>query len=542
MDNKTGMKLLFVDDEYAIRERLKRTVDWIANNVELVGTAKSGNEAIELIDKYEPDIVLTDVKMLGMDGISLSKWINENRPHIRVIFLSAYNDFEYARKALKYDVVDYLLKPLDISLLFEIINRIRGDMARQRADKDEIERFKSFLEKDMPVLREKYVHDVLEGKYQGNMEELFKSYDIDLIGDSYVVVIITIESSHFKDVNNIGISITSELVKLELADFIRKQVKSPYKAYIFNENNESIGVVFAIDSQHQKTSIHRDIIGIMENTREYFAGKNRVLTIGLSNIYKNIKSLANCYYEALRALKARVYMGRDIIIPYNSLNTKESQFIMEIYETENIFEHMKNYDWFNVQLSIKRYFDHYAKKPDIIESHPQLIIYELISVLKRILVYNQDFSGTAINREEIDKLLRCETVQDMYEGIIKIFRKHFNLMIEQKNYNSNRIIKEVKEYINKNYMNNINLTEVAEYVYLSPSYLSRLFLKEAGVLFSDYLVHYRVEKAKELLLTTDLKVYEISEKVGYQCEKHLIKMFKRVVGNSPLEFKKNNGK
>lgn len=540
MGSGMKLKLLIVEDEYIAREALKRTVDWTSAGVELVGAAEEGTEAIEMIHAYQPDIVLTDVKMLGMDGLELSRWINDHKPHIKVVILSAFSDFEYAQKALKYGVVDYLVKPLDEAALFDLINRIRDEILRQMEAKHNHERIESMLTQNMPLLRDKVIHDVLEGKYEGDIGKLFYMYGIDLTGDLYVTAVVSIEDNAPTTINNADINLSSEYLKLELADFINRVVNNELKAYIFNEGAVCAGIIFTCSSRLTRHMMFRTAVNILEKARECFYEKGRNLTIGVSNAYIGASSLQNCYYEAQRALKARVYMGANIIIPYNSLNTGETRHVLEIYDTDNIFEYFKNYDWFNVNLSIRRYFEHYAERHEIMEKYPHFIIYELLSVLKRIMVYNQEFSETTVEQEKIERLFKCATLNDMYDCIIKIFKEYFNRIDEKRKCNSNNIITKVKEYINSNYMNDLSLVVAAEHVYLSTSYLSRLFLREAGISFSDYLTNYRIEKTRELLLKSDLKVYEISEKVGYHSEKYLIKQFKKIVGISPLEFKKNH--
>lgn len=537
----TKLKLLIVDDERAVREGLKLLMDWDANNIEIVGLAEDGVEAIELIKKSDPDVVLTDVKMLGMDGIMLSKWISENRPHIKVIFLSAYCDFEYAQNAIRYGVVDYLLKPVKTNQLFEIIEKLRSQNLKEKAEKMEIDRFKSLLDKNMSILREKYIRDVLDGKYEGDIEGLFNLYGMDLIGNSYILAVISFEASSAVGVQAGNKSTDNDFIKLELADLISSIIQNPYKAYIFNENNESIGVVFSINSQYEKPYMYTGIIGALEKIREAFSEKGWILTIGVSNMNTGSNTLSNSYLEAVSALKSRVYIGKNLIIPYVSLNAKQTSF-MEIEEVDKIYEYMKNLDWFSVQQSIRNYFDCCKASYDILEKYPQFIIFQLISVLKKTLEFYGEFSKTAINQDEVDKLLKCTTMQDMYDEIIIIFKRYFNILIKKKNSGSNKIILEIKGYIEKNFMNNISLTEVAEYVYLSPTYLSKLFFKETGVSFSEYLIQYRLERARELLLKSDLKVYEISENIGYHSEKHFINLFKKVVGVSPQEFRKINSK
>lgn len=534
------ISLLIVDDEYAIREKLKRLVDWDSNHIEVVGYAENGLEAVELINTFWPDAVLTDVRMPGMDGIELSKWIKENHPEIKVIFLSAYSDFDYAKKALKYDVVEYLLKPVDINLLLETINTVRGDIIRNRAEKFNIEKLKSLLEKNMPILREKYIRDVLEGKYQSDIEEIFRLYSIDLYGDFYAVAVAAIENSFDRTASCDKQIINYELLKLELADLISKPVKEPYKVYIFNENNESVGIVFAMSRKHEKPYTLKGITGILEKTREFFSERGYVLTIGISNMNSDIKTLNNSYNEALKALKTKVYKGIGTVIAYSGLDAVKPQTGFENDESEKIFEYMKNYDWVNVQLSIKRYFDRYASSYDLLEKHPNFIIYDLLSILKRILALNNDSSRSAVSQTEVDELLKHATLSDMYDGVVNLYKKYYNILVDLRNGNANKAIQYVKEYIDKNLMIDLNLTDVAASTYLSLSALSKMFFRETGELFSDYLTRCRIEKAKELLLNSNLMVYEISGIVGYQSEKHFISLFKKVIGLTPMEFKKRN--
>lgn len=356
------LKMVIVDDEYPVREMLRRVVRWEEHGVDVIGIAEDGGSAINIIRQNKPDIVLTDIRMLNMDGIALSKWINESCPDIRVIFLSAYKDFENAQMAFKYGVVDYILKPLDETRLFEVIEKIREEKGRRKGETDEINRMKEFIEEKVPLLHEKFIFDL-----------------------------------------------------------------------------------------------------------------------------------------------------------------------------DNIFNSMKSYNWTETEEYIRIFFNRCIKDKDIIE-YPHIAMSELLTVLKRLQALNGDFPDLSLSLQTAGDAKKAKSFEYMEKTAIQLFREYFITMVEHKSVNRN-LVESIKEYIKNHCTEIINISDVSSLFFISPSYLSRLFKRVCGVTFSDYLLQCRMEKAKELLVKTDSKIYEVSSSAGFGSEKYFIRSFKKHFSVSPMKFR-----
>jgi two-component system, response regulator YesN len=361
--------MVIVDDEYPIREMLRQTVQWEKHGINIVGIVDDGWSAIEIIRERNPDLVLTDIRMLNMDGIALSKWISQNYPDVKVIFLSAYRDFENAQMAFKYGVVDYILKPLDEEQLFDVINKVRNEIVKRRAETDQINRMKDIIEDEIPLLHEKYARDL-----------------------------------------------------------------------------------------------------------------------------------------------------------------------------ETIFNSMKSYSWLDTEKNINEYFDRCLTDKDINKEYPYIIASELITVLKRLQASNDAFSVCSISKHEINGLKEIKSMEDMKIAVIRIFRLKFDLVMEQRKPSNRNLIDEVKVYIKSHCEGIINVSDIASLIFISTAYLSRLFRKIDGNTFNSYLIQCRMERAKELLLSSDAKIYEICTSSGFGSEKHFIRMFKKQFGISPMQFRKKSFK
>lgn len=533
------LKLLVVDDEYAIRENLKRNIDWKGNKIELAGCAEDGVEAVEWIEKSQPDVVLTDIRMPGMDGIQLSKWIKEHYPLIKVIFLSAYSDFDYAKSALKYEVADYLLKPVNSVQLLEILNEIRKEIVREGNERIKNQAITALIEKNINFLREKYLRDVLEGRYEKNIDEILQMDGFNFTDSTFMLTLIAIENYQDENGNDPG-NVGFDGLKLEMEKYIRKSCKDTFKIYVFNENHQSIGIVWADSANNESMLSSEDVINWMNHLREDFLENNHVLTIGVSSLHTGLHTVKDAYREASRALKAKFYLGRGRIIHFAQLQSNQSNIYLENHETENIYEAMKNYDWIQTQLSLKRYFDYYAANSNILEEYPDFITYELISVLKRVIAANLCSPETFIDKETVNELISTNSLNEMHIKAVHIFKRIYELMEGCRINGQSHIIREIKDYVQQNYMHRITLEQAGKSTYMSASALSKLFFKGNGILFSDYVSRVRIDKAREYLLRTDSKIYEVSEKVGFRDVKYFNKLFKKMIGMTPAEFKKKS--
>jgi two-component system response regulator YesN len=206
-----------------------------------------------------------------------------------------------------------------------------------------------------------------------------------------------------------------------------------------------------------------------------------------------------------------------------------------IFDLDNVFNSMKSYNWKETEEYIRIYYDNCIKDRDILE-FPYIAVFELLTVLKRLQALNGVFPSFDLSLQEICDLKKIRNFVGMREAAIQVFRKYFGIMVEQKSVNRN-LVENVKEYVKNHCTDIINISDISSLFFISPAYLSRLFRRVCGVTFSGYLLQCRMEKAKELLIGTDAKIYEISSSAGFGSEKYFIRSFKKHFNISPMKFR-----
>lgn len=363
-------KVIIVDDENPIRKGLITYVNWAEMGFSVAGEASNGNDAIELIRELKPHVVLTDIKMPRCTGIELMEKIKKDNIDIKIVVLSGYDEFEYAKAALKAGAVDYLLKPIEFDKLNEIFIKIKNEYDKR--NKEEIQNNRVYS-----LLKEQFQYDFTNGGIEKE--------DIHNIENKLILLI--------KQYNSEGIS------------------------------------------------------KLIQDTFNKFSGK--------ADVY-------NCYISFIKIL---------------------NRFL----EASGI------------------------KSTDIIDKK------------------SVDF----------DRLMNRETVQDVTAELMDVFKNVIEYLGTRDFKYTNKIIEAVKKYIIENYSNNISLEMAANSVHMNHMYLSRLFKKETGVSFTDYLTDIRMQKAKKLMENVSIKLYEISEMVGYYSPKHFSKVFKKNTGVTPKQYRNN---
>ena len=216
---------------------------------------------------------------------------------------------------------------------------------------------------------------------------------------------------------------------------------------------------------------------------------------------------------------------------------KKLPFLHEklILDLDNVFNSIKSYNWKEAEKSIGIYFSNCVKNEDILE-FPYIAAFELLTVLKRLQANDGAVSGFDRSLQEMSDIKKTGNFEEMKEASLQVFRKYFDIMVEQKSVNKN-LVANVKEYVKNHCTDIISISDVSSLFFLSPAYLSRLFKRVCGVTFSAYLLQCRMEKAKELLLGTDAKIYEISSSAGFGSEKYFIRSFKKHFNISPMKFR-----
>ena len=525
------INVLILDDEPFIREGLKILIDWGKMGFNIVGEAANGKEAIELLEKGNYQLVITDIKMPEMDGIEFVKYIRNSKfSKIKVIILSGYYEFAYAKQAIQYNVTDYILKPIQKEELTKILLKLAQSF------NEEVKNQKNKIYTEHIVL-ERHLNALCSGIYTKN-DILYVENKLPCCNKlRYIGIEISGNDEKFALLDKHK---KIEVVK-ELSEVLKAYVH-PYDQYVFfdtDKRNEIYGIgfiyakSFSIDrgidekqyiknlTEYMKTKQHYQFnvyIGQYTESIENISDSFKSATIAKSfQNYKNDKQVA--YYDEMSKLKCKAYGIKkeyiDELIHYTEENKvdKIDECIEKIYFNFN--EH--NID-------------------------PKIINITIDYLLCRLVYLAQELDPEVDQEEVMQYISQCAFEESAIRGSakhFKIFIKDFaKYLLQLRQDNSNSVLKEVDKEIELHYMQNLSLKSLGEKYYINSAYLGQIFKKKYGISFKDYLNNYRIERAGELLIRTNEKVCSIAQMVGYNNLDYFINKFVKIKGRTPLQYRK----
>ncbi len=530
------LKVMVVDDEPIVRLALKSLVNWENHGFDLCCEAANGKQALEIY-KNNPDIkiIITDINMPVMDGLELISAIKEKEDGCGIVVLSAYDDYNLVRKSFKLGVMDYILKnDMDPDNILKLLEGIASKIKLE----DGTGRDKSEQGIEINLLKEKFLRELIElGEVEdpeGNAIRLKLQFGKNnilaccLLIDDFLTVTERYQSHGLKtlttSVNNAIRQILNEINTGEVLCI------SPQE-YLIVFSFENLNTI-----QAREKAV--EILGKIKYSLRNYINVN--ISIGVSSIRSGFSNIALLYREAQANVKLRFFLGKGrVIFPENAvslinkdINTiigkeplftlalKEINKEMALEELGKLLELIKNSNCSNFDKSYACYME---------------IIYMLINFLKE---RNEDITGVlGDNLNFYNTITRFETQEEINDWIKNLVVMIIDYIVEKKDIKVNRAIIRVQEFVRENYNKDINLKAASEFVGLSESHLSYIFTKMTGETFTDYLTRIRIEKAKELLEKTNLKVYEVSVSVGYANAEHFSRVFKRITGSSPNSYK-----
>ncbi|WP_427340359.1 response regulator transcription factor [Caloranaerobacter sp. DY30410] len=505
-------RLLIADDEPIEREGLKLIINKNLPDIQVVGEAKNGREAIELVEELSPDILLLDIKMPGINGIEAAKEIRRKYKNLKIIILSAYDYFAYAKESFSLGVYDYLLKPVRRVKLIETLENVIKEIEKERIERQEKLKLREELSDIKNMLEEKFVTIILEDglKYEENIKNRIEI--LDMTFDSYYVLVISIESR-----------INSDVVS-NLYDEVFRYFKHREKSIISKYNN-NIYVLVEVETTNE---IEIKKISYERANKIY----NRLIEKYDIDIRIGVK-----IGRGLNSLKKAIIEVNKLII-----STKNKNIVSDFYDKneEDLIEIKEEYQkMLNIIKGIVNgdresliELDNLLEILCISENNKIINLYEIVSIL-RFLIFEKRgkmyFCDLLSKDKDIDLDL-CNVKRVIIEELNKYF-------IEISNQ-SHEIVEKAKEYIYKNYNRDIKLEDVAEKVSVSPYYFSKLFKKETGKNFIDFLTELRIEEAKKKL-DTGMSIKAVARCIGYNDPNYFSRVFKKITGMSPNSYKKN---
>lgn len=533
-------KILIVDDDMLIRKGIRNVIRWSDFDCEICAEASTGEEALELVRKCMPDIVITDIKMPNMDGIELIEKIKAVLPQCKIIILSAYREFEYAQRAIKFGAFDFLLKPTKVEDIINVVQKAISEIKKEKTIIEELEKVNRLLQEKLPILRENFLFNVIFEMITNENEiiRMAEVYKVDIKNFVMILAECRIKEESKKANSHLYLLGISNI----LSDFIDKNC-CIYTIYLNNSQAVYIASFkYEIPSKKEELEFFELLKQVKKAAVECF---NIDLTLVVSTLGYGIIDLPNKFKECIDAINYRFYFDNEDIIYYKDLSH------LFVYVDDKKLKHLKNEIISNVRYGnitnidmLLSELEETLKKSKADKQYILNFYYLMLIEINMIKAQVLSDSGQGNqddkleNMEFLNDILKCKNLSEL-NNVLKIsIQKTIEEVQKHNQSKMGSLVKKVIEYIKENYFyNEISLSEISEKFFVSPSYLSRLFKKETGKNISDFINEYRIEKAKELLATTDLKTYEVADKVGIPDPHYFSRIFKRYTGHSPSEYK-----
>lgn len=529
-------RIMIVDDECEVREGIAKRVDWDAAGFEIVATAENGEDALEKAECLSLDVVLTDIKMPFMDGLTLGRELMKRSPNTKLVILSGFDEFEFAKEAIKLNVLEYILKPVNADELTQVFLRVKARLDAEFLAKRDVEALRASYDKALPLLKDQYLREILTGAIPpDDAEQLIFHYGIPLdIQKSMIVAVfdtnVPIPSGSVIDRDLLPVSVR------RLADDILRD-KCTYATFI------SFFTVIVV------ASFERDPVDSMVTTASEICVECKSLfgaeiTAGVGRRCQGVAQLRESLYEARSALEYKRITGpgRAIYIRDVEHMTRHPLILDSRYE-QRLISAIK----FGSRDQIESEIDEMLESLDGIapgdwqyQAYVTGIMNALIQIIGRY-----DLPAEEVMAKEGALLFQNGGKADV--DSLKLWLKRISTRIglymsRRRMSMAGNLVEKAKQFILENYSRaNLSVETVCAHLHISQSYFSSIFKQDVGCSFVQYLTDLRMKRATELLMDTDEKTYVIAKELGFEEPNYFSYVFKKRYGISPSQYRATSG-
>lgn len=530
------LKVFLVEDEFVVREGIKKNVNWEAHGYEFCGEASDGELAFPMIQKLKPDIVITDIRMPFMDGLELSRLIKKEMPWIEIIILTGHQEFEYAKEGIKLGVAQYLSKPISGEELLREVGEVAVRIEEKRKELEIKEKYEKEMEENLlKEQKELFQYLVTGSKSVTELLELGEKLGMDLSAMWYSIVLMKTQSTnHAQD------EYSNSIIEIEGR---WKKLDDKMQVLTFDRNLEGKAILFRADSKEELEQLQKDYLNQMKEILDeyeqvrYFGG--------IGEPVNRLRELSVSFERASHAFAHRYLIGDSRILSSTdmeqSVYQEQDEFHINDVNTKQIDrnkikEFLKLGDKGEVIYFVDEFFK--ALGAGVMKSN---IFRQYITMDAYFCVV--DFvEGLQLQREEIEApdvmSGALQSQERAIQYVIRIMTKAVELREKTASNRYGDIVDEVMSYIEKNYaQEELSLNLLASHVNFSPNHLSMIFSQQTGQTFIKYLTDFRMNKAKELLRCTNKRSSVIGMEVGYKDSHYFSYLFKKTQGMTPTQYR-----
>lgn len=526
-------RILLVDDEEEVRRGIIRKMEWECLGFQVAGDAENGEEALEKVEQLQPDVVITDIRMPYMDGLTLTRRIRKKYPSMRILIFSGYDDFEYAQQAIKLNVTEYILKPVNVEELSEILTRVRENLDEEIEQRSNINSLRESYLRNLPILRELFLNDLVRGVTDENaIVPKLQEYGIDILdARKWLAAVIHVEQTEPK-----MLSLPRELIPISVRELVEDSLRAAYRFAIFNSMDE-ITVIAAIDEENTQTGLINLFNDICKECRRVL---DVTITVGVGYSCEVLPEISDSYQSAVDALGYRAIVGQGKTICINDVEpVGKGKLQFTDRDEEELVAAIKFGSREKID-SVIRNLSACMTDAKVHARQYQIYMLSIANCLIRLMQqYDMDIDEMFESKAQYAEVMEGICHREKFADRIITIASRMNEAVNQERDNmTHKVIREAKEYIREHFSDpELSVETLCRHLHMSPAYFSTVFKKETGQAYVNYLTEVRLKKAVELLNETDDKTYMIAQKVGYQEQNYFSYVFKKRYGMSPTKYR-----
>ena len=534
-------KIMIVDDEYLERKALSIILKnrCSVKDIEIVGKVANGEEAIEIAKGNEIDIIFIDIRMPKKDGLQAIKEIKTILPDSRFVIMTAYDEFEYVQEALKLNIEEYLLKPVKPEKVNSVIEKIVEKIKKRRKEEQVKEKLKEKLDMVLPYIKMSFVFDLIFLDID-TVEEIKNRTSFFNINDlPSAVMIADIDKFARRTVDQDEIE--RQLLKKKVFSIIKEFAVDYPSLMIVPMSSDKIIILYfgnqIYNNKHIKNWLRQIANKMVDNIKER---TNFTIKIGIGSYYDDPKVVGRSYYEALGAIRNSFLLGEKSVIHWEDIKNQDYEDLAYPYDIERkLLEKLKSNKINQLSELIDTLFENWQIDDNFNSMLVKSRLLELLGVLSRSAVEaGANYKDVSpVNYKYTQQLFDINTIIDLKDWLYSLCIKLFKKINEVDEKFKEKIIYGGVKYINLNYTSDISLSEAADVSNLSVHYFSRVFKKEMGCTFKEYITTLRIESAKRKLKNEDENISNIAKEVGYNNSGYFSRVFKEYEGISPSTYR-----
>lgn len=531
MYNHEGIGLCVIDDIKIVVDGLT-AIDWPEHGIQVGGTSSNGEDGLELIKRVKPDIIITDIRMPKMDGLTMLRAILELNHLCKVILISSYTDFDYAKQAVQLGAFDFVVKPFTKDEIIDAVLRAKAQIVEEKSQLLNVREMEMKLRESMPVLRQEYFALLLNHRTpweHASKRWAFLNMELEPRG----LVVLLLEIDGFQE-RVAGLPVHEiELIRFTMQNIMEETIREHAKCIVFRAaHNRFVAVVNDSAAAGATVIAERCCLNIERYTKF-------TVSVGVGTRVEQISELPDTYRQADRALTYKLFTEGNGAIAYEEIPKSDRQPPIALEQKEELLLVLRSgnseraaeilADISNALQSLRP-----RPNPDYLLSLYEELASAAIRTFYELVPYRS--VQPLVDRFKGVQAQAGWTLSGLEQQLLLLCREGAELVKKNTLSEGQAVIYKAQDFLLSQLEREVTVTECAAHVHLSVSYFSSLFKKVTGLTMTQYVNTERIQKAKALLIG-GMPVQEVASAVGYEERRYFSEMFKKVTGMTPSEFR-----